>query len=234
MKFKYLNYLLFACCVLASCVKDELTLPAEVEFKFGMLPYVINDSNQETSSERYYSIDKGTLVIDAIEFDGKRRDGKDVYFVSNFSSQLIANLKEEKTNFDVRFDIPQGVYDRIDITLYLSNSIKSPLVLEGRMQAAEPTQTPVRFEYNFSEQLEIRTIARSDQTIVLRKDKLSVAKVTVDTQLLFRLINYLTLNNAEVSKVDQTNTLLINDQNNTTIFNQLANRMNNVFTVTFE
>ncbi len=234
MKFKLLNYLLVICCALTSCVKDELTLPAEVEFKFGMLSYLNKDSNLETSAERYYSIDKGTLIIDAIEFDGIRRDGKDVYFISDFPFPLVANLKDQKTNFDVRFDIPQGVYDRIDISLYLSNSRTSPLLLEGRMKTSELTQTPVRFEYNFTEQLNIRTIAKSAQTIVLRKDKLSVAMVTVDAEALFRLTNYLTLNSAEISMVDKTNVLLISEQNNTSIFSQLANRINNAFTVSFE
>jgi hypothetical protein len=236
----YISYtLIILLLFLSSCAKDELTLPSDVLFKFGITPYEASESNEpkgifSISSGNSFVLNKGIMLISAIEFEGKRDEGQDVYFMSNFSRTVIANLESESTNFDVKFDIPQGVYNRVDVTIHLDNSNNTPLVIEGVMHKNASSSVPLKFEYAFPDQVRIRAHHRSNQNIVLRKDQRSVAKVILDASYLFRFVNPNLLASADVLYENGEPFILINSNNNKPIFNQVASRLGNSFIVVFE
>ena len=239
MRSKDLVIILVFIISLYSCKKDELTLPSDVTFTFGIVPHYSYYAKNQTFgftnlSSGFLNIDKGTLVIDAIEFDGKRNEGKDIYFTSNFGSQVLANLGNQTTNINVSFDIPQGAYNRIDITLHLGTSSQVSIAIEGTMSAGVFSSLPIRFEYNFTDQVKVRATPKTGNSIVLRKDKPSIAQVLVNAEYLFRFVNPSILSNATIVNIDGDDILLINSQNNINIFNQIANRLDNSFTVVFE
>jgi hypothetical protein len=221
--------------VLSSCVKDELTKPAEVAFEFSMKSYLSDQSTQtKSTNNNFFSLSKGTLVIDAIEFDGKRSAGKDYFFKSNFPKTLNASLETGITNFKVEFDIPQGIYNKIDLTFLFTETGVPSLVLEGVFSSGSNFTTPIRFEYTYPDNITVRASTGSDQTIVLQKDKKSRAIVTIDASFIFRFINPGVIASASTSNVNGENIILINDKNNIPIFNQIASRINNAITVQFE
>ncbi len=224
---------------LSSCKKDELTLPADVTFSFGMLSVYADGTEvvrgyEENSASNSFTIDKGFLAIEAIEFDGRRDEGKDVFFISDLGNQILADLDSESTNIDVRFDIPQGVYNRIDITLHLCSVKNASLILEGDVSWGNQNSVPIRFEYCYADQVRVRAKPRSGNSIVLQKDKLSKARVELDAQFMFRFINPSILSEATLVKIEGKDVLLINSKNNIDIFNQIANRLGNSFSVVFE
>ena len=230
--------------VFASCSKDELTLPSKVYFHFGMTPH--SDTENDDLKAGYnsagqpgpisFSIDKGTLVISAIEFDGKREQGQDVYFISDFPAPVVAKLYEEGTQAAVDFDIPQGIYKRIDISLHLGNGPdEMPLKLEGLLSRPGIGPVTIRFEYAFDDIISIRSTGNgANQDITLRKDQPSTAMVRLDAGSLFRLVNPAVFMNADIIVENGQNVLQISNNNNRNIFNQIAARMNNAFTVVFE
>lgn len=230
----------------SSCIKDELTLPAGVSFKFDMLSHQSEDEEEDEDENGglksftlfpsgLFSIDKGTLVVDAIEFDGRREEGQDVYFSSDFPGPVFARLEEQSTNFDIRFDIPQGIYNRIDITIHLDTSQQPSLILEGSLKIGIFEPVLIRFEYNFPDQVPVRAVsARPGQNIVLRKDQPSTATVLIDAGFLFRFVNMGILANADRIDVNGAKIILINNQYNTLIFNQLGSRIQGSIAVVFE
>ncbi len=227
-----------------SCSKDELTLPSKVFFHFGMTPH--SDTENDNLKAGYssagqpgpisFTIDKGTLVISAIEFDGKREQGQDVYFVSDFPAPVVARLHEEGTQAAVNFDIPQGIYKRIDISLHLGNGPDElPLKLEGIFNRPGMGSVTIHFEFSFDDIITIRsTGSGANQEITLRKDHPSTASVKLDAGSLFRLVNPAVFMNADITVENGQNILLISNNHNRNIFNQIAARMNNAFTVVFE
>lgn len=226
--------------ILTSCIKNELTLPSKVEFNFGLQPMVgengiIGNSFVLKSALNQVTLDKGSLILDAIEFDGKREEGKDVFFISNFKESLVADLSSQTTNFKVDFDIPQGIYNRIDIDLYLSDLQEISLIIEGGVKIGIFQEIPVRFEYDFPDKIKVRASAmQPGQNIVLRKDKSSLATVLIDIGFLFRFINPGVIANADIVEIEGADVILINKEYNIELFNQIATQISNSFSIVFE
>ncbi|MBS4012697.1 MAG: hypothetical protein KGZ97_02895 [Bacteroidetes bacterium] len=237
---RFLFIIVFSFVVLASCQKDELTLPAKVIFEFGMYS-AYHDSETKNyqynpnESSPYFLIESGVLIVDAIEFDGRREEGQDFYFISVFPEPVVAILSDLTTNFDVEFDIPQGVYKKIDIVFHLSNIDRIPLILEGVFKAGN-IEKKIRFEHNYSEKITIKASNKQQgqNNIILRKDKLSSALTIVDADLIFRFISVGQIMNAETTYINEIPNIIINNQHNTDIYNSIAPRIQNSLKVVFE
>jgi hypothetical protein len=202
-----------------------------------MEPFSSEEGDSKSSkSQIRYNIEKGIMIIDAIEFDGSRNRGKDIYFTSNLSSKVVSNLETESSNISVKFDIPQGEYNRVDVTIHLgtSNSNPVPIVFEGTFTGGPYSDVPVRFEYGFADQITIRAKPKFGTNIVLSKDKPTTAKVIVNTEYMFRFINPGTIASADKVNINGTETILINNQRNINVFNQVANRIDKAFSIVFE
>ncbi|MDX9770203.1 MAG: hypothetical protein RBT19_07560 [Tenuifilaceae bacterium] len=221
-----------------SC-KDELTLPATVHFEFGMVTFQNEDPAQggqknNVPSPNRYAIDSGVLRVDAIEFDGRRSHGKDVYFISNFSEAIVSQLESQSSNIKVDFDIPQGEYNRVDITLHLVNGTDIPFRLEGAFSYGQSNVIPIHFEYAYTEEITIRAKPKVGTSIILSKEKVSNARVIVDTEFLFRFLNPGVIANANRVVQGGEEIILINQLNNVDVFNQVANRFSKSISVEFE
>lgn len=222
--------------LLGSC-KDELTLPAKVHFDFGMVvfqnPAPTKDVPKNNSPNRY-TINKGELTLESIEFDGRRNQGKDVYFKSNFSENVVSQLHSQTSNVRVEFDIPQGEYNRVDITLHLGAGADAPFKLEGQFSYGQSASIPIYFEYAYTDEITIRGKSKQGANIILSKNNVTSAKVVVDTEFLFRFLNPGLI--ASAVRVTQAGeeVILINQLNNVEIFNQVASRFSSSISVVFE
>lgn len=216
----------------SSCEKDELTLPAEVNFEFSMESH---HSGESATSMYGFDIDEGTIVINSIEFDGRRDAGEDYYFTSQFASPLMVEMHTGNTNQTISFDIPQGVYNKIELSFSLGNQNESALLLFGKFQQGPFIEVPVRFEYAFQEQIQVRaTDQHGNEQIVLKKDTPSTANVIFNTPVFFQLININMLENAVTIDIEGIQTILINNEVNIDIFNLLATQLDNSMSVIFE
>lgn len=226
---------------LNSCQKDELTLPAKVYFTFGLEPHHESGLKNQTAGSAanppfgQLDIDMGVLMVRAIEFDGKREQGRDVYFVSDFETPLQIMLGDDEEGVEVSFDIPQGSYNKIDLGIHLGdfNTTDLPsLTLAGNMVLPNSQSVYVRFEYHFDDIIVVRSRGRvASQNILLRKDKISTANVELDVPFLFRFINMGELMSGQFVNENGNDVLVINEQYNQGLFNKIANRLNNAFSV---
>jgi hypothetical protein len=228
-----------------SCSKDELTLPAKVyfgyEFLFHQEELVMDDPATGTLKSKLppgfhggrLEINKGTLMIRSVEFDGRREEGRDVYFISDLRDPLIVNLETVTGNQELSFDIPQGVYNMIDIHLHPGGSTAPPLVLEGTISRGAAHVIPVRFELDIYEKLRIRAEPSGLDKIVLRKDIPSYAWIVVDAGSMFRFIHPTMFRDAILSDVDGIETLLIDSGTNQELFNALASRVEKSISIVF-
>lgn len=222
--------------LLVSC-KDELTLPAKVHFDFGMVIFQNEDpaqGQQKTNSPNRYSIERGELTIEAIEFDGRRNQGKDVYFKSNFSEKVVSQLHSQTSNVRVEFDIPQGEYNRVDLTLHLGAGADAPFKLEGQFSYGQSASIPIYFEYAYTDEITIRGKSKHGANIILSRGNVTKAKVVVDTEFLFRFLNPGVIASAVRVTQGGEEVILINQLNNVEIFNQVASRFSSSISVVFE
>lgn len=242
---KWLLLTSFALSILvASCTKDELTLPAKVYFGFGFVFHeeeLILDNPEPGTLKKLppgfqggkLEINKGTLVIRTLEFDGRRDEGRDVFFVSDLREPLVVNLETGTGNQELSFDIPQGVYNMIEIHLQPGGSITPPLILEGKISRGAAHVIPVRFELDIYEKLRIRAEPYGLDKIILRRDIPSYAWIVVDAGSMFRFIHPTMFRDAMLSDIAGVETLLINSDNNQELFNALAARIEKSIKIVF-
>lgn len=217
---------------LLSCEKDELTLPAEVNFEFSMEPYQTDGTLKSMNS---FNLNEGTIEINSLEFDGRRSQGEDYYFTKHFDEALHADLHTGKKNQEVTFDIPQGVYNRIDLNLTIGTEEDNAIRLQGTFQQGPFEEITVVFEYSFTENVRIRARNKEgNEQIVLKKDTPTTATVVLDVPFLFQLVNTGMIQFAEITPVDGSDVILINIEKNTDIFNLLATRLDKSMRVIFE
>jgi len=230
---------IYSCEKLLDTAPDKL--PAELQFEFAIQGYELLDDKslpgqENQANQGRFSIGEGQLAIENIEFDGRRQHGaQQVYFISNFPTSFIVNLTPQHSTTDISFDIPQGNYNMIEITFHLGDDLLPSLVMEGSFQRGNHEPVPVRFEYNYREQIPVKAKQGGGQpTFVFEKDEVSRAMVQVDTESLLRLVNFGMLIHAEIAYIDGTEVLLINENTNHAIFNSISARLSNALTLVID
>ena len=237
---KKLLFLIPVFLVFYSCVKDPSTFPARVNMNFGMLFLGEEEGlkdmqvGEEAENGVFLSITDGVLVISRIDFEGRRQNAEDVFFTAEFAPPIVAELAEGITNQYVQFDIPQGIYDRMEFIFHLGAPGYMPLVMTGEANLPQFGEKLVRFEYQYPEPIGTIATDPEEDAIVLKKDEISTASVLIDAEKLFRLVNIGQLMSAEISNPGGIETIVINQDMNSPIFNVIANRLSQSFEVIFD
>lgn len=215
-----------------SCEKDDLTVPTRVDIAFSMDSFTVNGSTKSGSS---FVIDEGTIVVESIDFDGRRDAGDDYFFTSEFETPLKSEMHNRLMNQYVSYDVPQGVYSRIEFNLSLGDGNEDALCLKGKYHRGPIDDVPIRFEYEYQEQ--IRIMARNRQNseqIVLDSKSGVTADIIFDVPYLFKVVSMNMIHNAETVQIDGEEVILINNEFNTDIFYVLVARLDNSMRVIFE
>jgi hypothetical protein len=234
MKYAF-PLIIIAVISLTSCNKDPFSLPSEVNFHFGMIKVGVDDVNTYSSSPRNYIINGGYLSVNSLAFEGRRENAADFFFNSVFSPVLEADLGEGYANQAVKFDIPQGIYERIEWIFNLGGENQIPLILFGEVHLNNHGKKySLQIEYDLKETVRVVAVQPGKNQIILNQNVPAVVKVEVDAEYLLRLVNQGMILNAETTIVDGEKIILINSQNNRNIFDKIASRINQSFTVTFQ
>ena len=216
---------------MASCRKDELTLPAKVLFEFELITHEEDGTNLKSGppSQAPFGkmiIDQGIMIIGAIEFDGRREEGKDVFFVADLKQPVIIDMNTGNFNQALSFDIPQGIYNLVDFYFELEKENENPLVLEGKITRGPLSELLIRFEYDIPERLSVRAESEGNsRKIILRKDNLSKARLILDARFIFQFVNMPLLQNASLSMLNGKEVIVVNSTTNSNIFNMMAERL---------
>ncbi len=226
--FIFTSFIFFA----LSCEKDDLTFPVQVDFEFTMDSF---HSEGAKKANAFFEIDKGIINIQQIDFDGKRDQGEDYYFTSGFDSLVQAQLHNNIISQNISYDIPQGVYNRINLNLLIGDSSMDALILEGRFQKRSMNEVQIIFKYSFQEQIEIRAKnSIGNDQIVLSMDSQMKANIVLNVPYLFQLVNMNMIQNAEITIKEEKEVIEINKEKNIDIFNLLATRLDNSMRVVFD
>ncbi|MFO7852464.1 MAG: hypothetical protein ACQERS_04270 [Bacteroidota bacterium] len=232
MKKIFLLFWIFCIAVISACEKDELKLPAEVKLEFDMNFFNLEGN---TKAGQKFTVDEAYLILSSLEFDGKREQGEDYFFTSPFDEPVRAEMHTGLTNQNISFDVPQGIYNVIELNLALGDGEGPALQLRGRFQLGPFVDVPVLFEYAFSEEIRVRAMNKEgNRQVILKKDTPATATVILDAPFMFQLINMGILKNAEHFVIEGEETIVINNEKNIDIFNILATRLDKSLQVIFE
>ncbi len=220
--------LLFLLATLFSCIKDEFTRPVDVSFEF----WFKNNLQKEKELVEFSS---GKFVVHEISFSGYREQAEDYFFTSELLEPVIASLENGHVSQLLRFDIPQGVYERIELEITMDGSDTVPgLLMEGVYKSLNQGNIPLVFTYPYHELLKVKARSKGGKgTVTLSTDNPATARVTIDSDFMFLLVNSRMLESADITETDSGRVIIISDTDNQPIFNVISNRLEKSTEVVF-
>jgi hypothetical protein len=227
-----MKHLLYICLcssilIISSCIKADLTKPAEVTFQFFI--------NNEQLDGKFLDFQSGAMIVKEVGFEGYRENGEDVFFTSDFDSLITADLATGTTSKPIRFDIPQGIYEHINLTIEIDSSAKEPsLTLTGMYNSVRHGQIPVIFEFAYHEILNLDPEpGHGKNKIVLNKDIPTFAETYINTGFLFQVANSRMLESAKITQHEGESVIVISKDLNQHIFDVVVNRLEKSMKVLF-
>ncbi|MFO7940005.1 MAG: hypothetical protein R6U66_09680 [Bacteroidales bacterium] len=220
--------------LLISCEKEDFTKPVSVDFAFGLSETEL-DLEKSTMTPAL-SMDTGIWLLESIDFEGRREQGGDYFFTYTPTEPLEIVFEKEHWKGQLSFDIPQGVYQRIEVTFHLVAEAKHPSFrLRGNISDKHAFKEPFVFAYEAQET--IKLIARNGeggQAVTVRQGQPIEAKVTIQTNRMFDLLPPGLLKNATRSERMGEQMIFVSRRSNAEIFQLMATRILNSTEVLFE
>jgi hypothetical protein len=226
--------LFLAAIVFLGCEKEDFTKPVKVDFAFGLSETEVDLLKSVKSSS--LSMDTGVWLLESIDFEGRRDQGGDYFFTYTPEQAQEIVFEKENWNSQLSFDIPQGVYQRIEITFNLTSQTEHPAFrLRGNVANGNSAAEPFMFAYEAQET--IKLIAQNHeggQTITVRQGEPLEAKITIRTNRMFDLLPPGLLRNATRSEHMGEQMIYVSRRSNAEIFQLMATRILNSTEVLFE
>lgn len=233
---------------LPSCTEDEFFEPATLQLVIQMEnPEFFDDDDDDDDDngnggppfEDELEFETGELMLTSIEFDGERENNDNHYFSRDFSDILVADLEEGSLNQPVSFDIPQGSYNHIRLTLHTGPSDSlSGLRLRGRWEFEEdddfpgnepPLEGELPVEFRFFEQAEtiplIIKTQNGQQQIVFNRDNWDTLEISINLAHLFRYLTPGKLRQAQVHGSGNNKKIIISSGHNQELYYNLVERV---------
>lgn len=236
--------------LMGSCTKDESTFPAAVNLQLELSSDHVDvgarnnaDGNARSQAKNTIRIESAHYRIAEMAFEGYRESGRDYFFNREFDGGMAVEVKAGGSAGILSFDMPQGVYERIGISLHLSRSSKggvqpynkeAAIVMHGYYLNRKEEKIPLIFVYDYDETL-VQTArqAGGSNSIAVSQGQLNEASLSIDLTYWLQLINGRMLQGAKLTAVDGLPTIIISEDHNEHIFNLLSTRIKNATHLTF-
>ena len=158
----------------------------------------------------------------------------DVIFNKEFTNGLVIPFNASQSVSELEFTIPQGEYKRVDIGFRTFDDNGDLCILvEGNYTYTAGSSIPFRFEFYDAEQFRIRAEDNNGGNILLDKDVTSPAKIVLDPNHWFQPVPTSYFENADVSNISGTNTILIDKNNNDIIYDIVLDRLDESALIVF-
>ncbi len=216
---------------------EKITGPANIKINFGFQVSDsltnVNDLTKDDTEDFPLIFEEGQVIVHSINFEGSREEGENVVFTSNFDTVIIADLVNGSTNFPVVFDVPQGTYSYINLSVYINNVANIPALSIAGKYTGDFTRTTnatekndINFNYAFYEKEILNLTVQSDQyeSIVISEANVSTIKISIDPEFIFQ--NTISkFEDADITvddelSLDNSNIILVSKDTNTNIYEE--------------
>lgn len=205
--FSFLMLIIF----LASCEKDELTKPVDVQFKFKL--------GQEAQDTEHFKFNSGTLSLQEVFLIGQREKGEDISFTSDFESLIEADLATGNTIPQVVFNLPQGGYRSI----YVIVTPGAPIVINGlyKNSIIFGPNIPIRLELDIPD-VEVMLQAEQGSEMILDKRSGAIAEIYFNPAAWFETIPLVALDNLDLHPVNGVPSIVISKSSNVELYGKIT------------
>lgn len=216
-------FLLFFSTFLLSCGKWKKTTTVDFQFEINKI-----------SNISFLNFQGGHIHLQEISFEGGRKQGKDVAF-HHSAEGIKADFTSGGTYPPIVLDIPQGTYNSIEVEVDNKEGVTGePSILINGTYINGMGSTPFRFEFNSSETFEVEAEAdNGGKEIVLIEDMPAIAKVVFDPNYWFSTVTQSMLDNATLTNIMGTPTIVISTSSNEDIYDIVVDRIDDATEAVF-
>lgn len=226
---KKLHLIFFTALMLTfvSCKKSQLKQPTDVSVKM--------DINRSSSTQGHLSFDAGYIRLASFGVSGVRQEGGPVDLETEFPGGKIINFSPTLTIADLALEIPQGNYTSLEIEMDTHEGDDEPTIeVSGTYTNQSSQSIPIIFQFMSSETFSVSGEADDgDPIIMLDKDTPATSFIVFNPIYWFDIVTINALENANLVDVQGTMTILINDETNESIYDIMADRVDEQTEATF-
>lgn len=210
-----------------SCRKNELNEPTSVAVSI--------DINRSASSSGHLQFDQGYIRLASFGVEGTRQEGPEVELYKEFENGNLHNFSSSAPVANLNLNIPQGNYTDLDINFNTYDDGDNPtIVVQGIYTNQSSQNIPVLFEFLSSEFFSINSESDDGGSIIeLSKEVPSNALIKLDPIYWFDLISTNSWDNAALTEIDGVMTIVINESNNSAIYDVVVDRIDEQTSSTF-
>ncbi|UKN00119.1 hypothetical protein K6119_10275 [Paracrocinitomix mangrovi] len=213
------SFLAFAV-LLGSCEKADLKKPVKVNFAF--------DLNKNFEPQAAVKLTTGTINIENFNIIGDRVEGEDINFNRVFNEGLNIDVNNSGEIDELNFDLPQGDYVSADLKFNLADkNTNLAMSLEGTYKQNQGPIVKLIFELSGSQEFFITGEGKQgESTISMKESEGEKVEIELDPIYWFEDISASDWDNAVVTPAQGQDYILVNKDNNQTIYNQVLARIN--------
>ncbi|MBC5993992.1 hypothetical protein H8S84_14180 [Pontibacter sp. SD6] len=234
-KMKRVSFIvLFLSCFFLSCEKeDEFKIPVDVSFQV--------DMQREQTSGSSIRFTEGHVILSSFEFKGDREQAESVHFEKEYKQGLYTLFSPNQNIGELKFQVPQGNYNRITIGFETfenddsdDNQGGSGLLVKGMYRSSGGAELPLILELQSSEDFEVVAKSLFDgNQIILKRETPTAATIRLNPFYWFQAVPSSYLENAEVVQRNGVATILISEEVNEDIYEIVVSRFNKGAEVVF-
>lgn len=195
-----------------SCKKQDLKKPVDVDFVYRIV------NHGEANPKLHFQT--GEISLADFSIKGDRIEGEDINFSRNYAPLVTSDLDNNIGIEDLAFDLPQGDYQSIDIRFSCQSQQEPSLWLSGFYKPQGGPPIDLLLEINESKVFEIQAVhSNGSAQMKLDADLPVKGSIEMDPYDWFENVSEEMMENAEITELEDNETILINSQNNTSIYN---------------
>ncbi len=226
IKAKYFQFV-FLLVLLGSSCKDS-TEKQPVRFLLGFDAIALAD-------DAILMLEKGEINIFSLGFEGNRQGSDDIYFKLDYNDGIQTDIINPSLPDEFDFDIPQGVYNQLSISLELHSQGQgqATIAVDGTVWI-DNDEVALRYEnFDFITLSKYAINSGSNLAISSSMNPLR-GTFLLDSNILFSSISNEEWNNAEISGNHQNPVIRINPDDNMDLYEQINNQILNAFELVIE
>ena len=213
--------------LVVSCKKNQLKKPTEVS--------VYMDINRDVNDDASLVFTSGFLILEEFEMEGTRQEGAPVKMKREYPTGYRVDFTNSMPVNDLILDIPQGNYTELEISFdtYKEDGMVNLYVM-GVYTNGASLSYPVVYEFKDKEKWKIKSESDSNgDLIVLDKNKPADSFIELDPQYWFDTVSSSQWDAADLTLVEGVETILVNEDVNSTIYNIVTDRIDETSMATF-
>ncbi|GAB5417730.1 MAG: hypothetical protein Crog4KO_25210 [Crocinitomicaceae bacterium] len=222
---KLLVLLLVSASILASCNKKKWneTFPSAVSYE--------TSSNEVTLAGKPFVIESLITNYSGLHLKGERLQGESIDLIQANSTVIDFINAPAGPNFE----IPRGTYTEMTLETVMQNSTEPSLKITGTYYFPGGTTYSVDISLEINEQLIYDVIdVDGESTILIDEDNPKDLTIYMDIEVLFSEINPGLWNAAAVTSQNGSQTIVVDELNNASIYNGLSSQIGEALIVKFQ